>query len=84
MQTVSLFNKAAQADNAFAIDHFIVMGRKAFNRRVNWRTALGHYAHTKGGAFCMLSDDSLLVLTQKADGKFSRRTFKPNEWRWAS
>lgn len=83
MNTVSLFDKSAQADNAFALDHFMFMGRKAFARRVSWRTAFRKYAEMKGGAFCMLADDSLLVLTKRPDGKFSQRTFKPGTWRWA-
>ncbi len=79
------FDRRDVVTNLFTVNEWHRLGRAwlgRYGQDVSWETVARHYAKRTGGALVMLSDDSLVVFTKRADGKVSRKTYKPGTWSW--
>lgn len=77
------FDRSAMPSNLLTVPEWRRLAQAAY-RPLGWLGAARKYAARTGGALVMRADDSLIVFTRLADGRVSRRTYKPRTWRWAT
>jgi hypothetical protein len=74
----TFFSKKNYPSNLLTVADYRVFARSQGLR--NWKTAAKRYAKSKGGAFVVRADGSLLVFTRNDAGNIRQKTF--HSWGW--
>jgi hypothetical protein len=77
----SVFQRAMPT-NLLTIKEWSRFAREAFKIQ-SWENAAKRYAEIKGGAHVLLPNDTLVIFTQREDGKISRQSQKYGTWKWS-
>ncbi len=77
----TLFDRSTMPTNLLTVPEWRRFSRAVY-RNVAWATAARKYAERNGGSLVMRADDSLTVFTRRADGRVTRKHYRPGKWRW--
>ena len=77
------FDRNAMPTNLLTVADWRRLAQAAY-RPLGWLSAARKYAARMGGALVLRADDSLIVFTRLADGRVTRRTYKPHTWGWTA
>jgi len=82
MKTVkTFFDRSAQPTNLLTVAEWRTL---ATNLPIvhTWKGAMRYMAALRGGAFALLANGNLVVITLQRGGGYSQRTYTPSKWGW--